>query len=756
MIKARLISKMDNKTIIGESYNKFIDKYKSLTDREKLNLRTSSISILNRCGKPKFDNPTRTNSTGLIIGKIQSGKTLSFTSLIALARDNGFRIVILISGRTNLLLNQTIDRVKSDLVKNDNKISIIYNPDQSHKTIEKIKRKLKSKSENNSLVILPILKHQQRIKDLRKQFQDPTINKYLQLNSVLIIDDEADQASLNTSAYSNEKFNLRDESAIFSSIKQLRYALPNHTYLQYTATPQGPLLIDFGNILSPDWHEIIEPGENYTGGQIFFDHERNIIETIDEDPNPTQASQSLKNCTYEYLILSAIMSGDIDGIEEVNDRTSMLVHPTWRVNETDTEASISRYHRWIVSIISGLESDIDNEILPREFENIFTGAVDRLVQKNVILIMPTLSDVVNVIKNDILDELEIHQVTGGYLDKSKEFPWDENRYHILVGGALLDRGFTVQNLISTYMPRDTKGTNQADTIEQRCRFYGYRKKYIDFCKVYISEGLKQDFESYNEHEEDLLMHLRTSTLAELRTEGFTMLMDDRIKATNNARLSKPIVKSHLSGFQYFEPQPPYINENNKIIETFINSLGEPKTLQPARQFTQHSFPNSAHNVWKINLSLVIDLLKVKHQYINNPREILKSLKTLQFLNYCSESKSGCFVLEIAPNYDRKRTIEFTDKPKNSDNQYKILTLPFGGYKINDTVYFADTKLLISPDDVYSDSFDYDEDIIMQIHKIEVMNRIDDHDDFIKKGDTFYTIAFNFPKSLGQTYISTDY
>ena len=74
---------------------------------------------------------------------------------------------------------------------------------------------------------------------------------------MLIIDDEADQASLNTQERKNNRKGTFDESAIFNSLKQLKDSLPNHSFIQYTATPLANLLIDQYNILSPKWHVIL-------------------------------------------------------------------------------------------------------------------------------------------------------------------------------------------------------------------------------------------------------------------------------------------------------------------------------------------------------------------------------------------------------------------------------------------------------------------------------------------------------------------
>ena len=80
----------------------------------------------------------------------------------------------------------------------------------------------------------------------------------------MIIDDEADQASLNTYARSNSKSEDWEEdehSSTYSSILNLKLVLPNHSYIQYTATPQGPLLINLMDLLSPEFHVVLTPGK---------------------------------------------------------------------------------------------------------------------------------------------------------------------------------------------------------------------------------------------------------------------------------------------------------------------------------------------------------------------------------------------------------------------------------------------------------------------------------------------------------------
>ena len=95
-----------------------------MNEIEKENLRSSVYKILSKCVKSNFENDTAKSNTGLIIGKIQSGKTMSFTSVLSLARDNNYKLAIVISGRTNLLLKQTNQKTKKGLEDDTSLISI--------------------------------------------------------------------------------------------------------------------------------------------------------------------------------------------------------------------------------------------------------------------------------------------------------------------------------------------------------------------------------------------------------------------------------------------------------------------------------------------------------------------------------------------------------------------------------------------------------------------------------------------------------
>ena len=82
----------------------------------------------------------------------------------------------------------------------------------------------------------------------------------------------------------------------------------------------------------------------------------------------------------------------------------------------------------------------------------------------------------------MFDELDIVEVNGT-ADARKKIHWKGMRYWILVGGAKLDRGYTVEGLCVTYMPRGLGTSPAADTLQQRARFFGYKKAYLGMCRV---------------------------------------------------------------------------------------------------------------------------------------------------------------------------------------------------------------------------------------------------------------------------------
>lgn len=717
----------------GSSVLGFLDRQTNLTSLEAENVLESSKDILSKCVNPNITSSF--SNTGLVIGKVQSGKTLSFTSLIALARDNGFKVVIVIAGRTNLLLKQTIDRLREDLENHDDYITISgsqISQDRNYETANRLNKHLKQSGENSRLLVIPVLKHQSRVRDLRMLFEMEEINSLVQKNAVLIIDDEADQASLNTEAKMNSILGLDNESANFAAIKQLRQSLPIHTFIQYTATPQGPLLIDQFCLLSPDWHTLLIPGSNYTGGNEFFDNTKDIVRSIpvENDTYPFEVQsiesipESLKDCLIEFYILTILMGDKIIGKKVFNKRSSMLIHPTFKVNAGKTgDVTIRKFYDWVEKYNGSLIQDIQHGDIDR-FYRIYLETKTYFSDLNTFQIFPSFDEVMAPMENLIDWEVKVHCVIGGYIPSGEEFPWKSHKHHILVGGALLDRGFTVKDLIVTYMPRDTKGRNQSDTIEQRCRFYGYRKSYLDFCRVYITSTMLSDYETYNQFENDLHNYLSQHTLEEFFDKGSLMLMGSNLRVTNLQRVAGDVYSQTIEKHTHFQPQSMRLNlKNNHVIESFLGSYrNQLKPFYSTLIGSDNEIFN--HNITRINLNEMFDLFESLEFF--SQKDIILQRTLLKLLDTAMEFYDSFWLIEISPNKKtpRERTVRRTNVSLDDQNPiyiYKIPQLMAGDIrKVNMPEHFGDRSLLLKTQAYHNIPIDYQQEPILQIHRIKAV------------------------------------
>ena len=205
-------------------------------DRESKNtLATEAATILGKCIPPQS---SAESTTGLVLGYVQSGKTLSFTAVAALARDNGFPMVIVITGIATHLLGQSRGRLEADLrLQTNRKWRLFLNPrPEQRQTVADVLADWTEPTlpdHRRQTVLITVLKNGTHLRNLVGLLSKLDLTRM----PVLVIDDEADQAGLNTLVSRGR------ESTTYQRLVALRSSLPHHTYLQYTATPQAPLLI---------------------------------------------------------------------------------------------------------------------------------------------------------------------------------------------------------------------------------------------------------------------------------------------------------------------------------------------------------------------------------------------------------------------------------------------------------------------------------------------------------------------------------
>jgi hypothetical protein len=360
------------------------------------------------------------NKKILVVGKVQSGKT---GNMIELCRklltdpDSGFTNVIVLTGTRTNLNQQTFERFKTYFTN----INInVYNFDGVTHT----------QDNSNEKNIYISLKNSSKLKKLIKLLKTERRN-----GKTLIIDDEADHASLNTH---NRKDNGKI-SATNKNVISLLECKENNFYIGYTATPQGFLLGGETNGLKPDVYVHISPYAGYFGVSDFIDNiDKYSIEIDDIDPfsQAGYASASLREAIF-YFLDKVKKLGDAD-IFDLNYGINMVVHNSSRKDNH------SLLEKTINEIVEEFNKSNDSKI-----------DVEPLVLN---------SDTSN---NNIFYD---------HTTKSKNY--------IIIGGELLSRGFTIPNLIVFYSSKQVK-ENNVDTIYQRMRFCGYREKYSEHIRIYI-------------------------------------------------------------------------------------------------------------------------------------------------------------------------------------------------------------------------------------------------------------------------------
>jgi hypothetical protein len=406
-------------------------------------------------------------NTGLALGYVQSGKTTTITALLAKAADHGYRIIITFLGSTNLLLSQNTDRIETAIgigdkgERRDYQWFAMQNPSGSSSAKE-----LADFIAKDRTILISVLKHAGRIDALAEVLLKAKVANI----PTLIVDDEADQASLNTEISDDL------ESKTYAAISKLRAAQPNHLYVQFTATPYAPLLLHPSDHLSPNFVTFLHPGKGYTGGREFFvDYADKVIRPIpmldEQTPRglPTELPKSLVSALANFTIGASILLEKNLG----NAPISMLVHST---QKNDVQA---RYHHLIERQLRHWREQLVEVKTLVEFPDIFQEEYKNLVNAGA----QELSDelLVSAIKRVLLESKTwlLNSTTS-----IKNVNWNVTPIHILVGGNKLDRGFTVEGLTVTYMNRPP--SDQVDTLEQRARAFGYRGELLPYCQFFAT------------------------------------------------------------------------------------------------------------------------------------------------------------------------------------------------------------------------------------------------------------------------------
>jgi hypothetical protein len=550
--------------IVGEETQALLDNLPLPDQESRTRVLEEAIEVIRRCVPPMSASGSR---TGLVTGYVQSGKTMSFTTVTALACDNGYRMVILIGGTKTNLFKQSNDSLKKDLRldnRQDRKWMDYENPrEDKHQILQSTLDEWEDPSvpeDERQIALLTVMKQANHLEHLNKLLAKMNLEEV----PILIIDDEADQAGL------NNRVNQGEMSTIYRHLIELRQLLPHHSLLQYTATPQAPLLINIVDVLSPNFAEVLTPGSDYTGGKEFFLEKPQLIKTIASDEIPTQNNSVIDPPKSFLFAMMLFYLGVAAGFIRDKNRgnRSMMVHPSQKI------APHGEYFFWARQVNNQWKNTLGRDAsVPARVDLLasFKKAYEDLVKT--VPDLPSFEQLVETLPR-ALNQTNIQQVNtaGG---KTPAIDWRTQYPHILVGGQAMDRGFVVKGLTVTYMPRGA-GIGNADTIQQRARFFGYKRSYLGYCRVFLESDVQDTFKSYVEHEESIRKQLSKQRGKPLSEWKRAFLLDLSLRPARANVLSMPYMRGKFSD-EWYAPDYPNDSEdaiktNQEVVDTFWSKL----------------------------------------------------------------------------------------------------------------------------------------------------------------------------------------
>lgn len=511
-------------------YETYLRYTKHFEDNIIATLKTSTEEILGFCANPSPFSGEIKKRKGLVVGDVQSGKTANYMALINMAADYGYKLFVVLAGLTDSLRIQTQKRVDEGFIGaasdtfGSSKIKFIgvgqKDSDYYGVTLTNIGNDFKKEfleANNNTIsafnkpVILVIKKNKKTLENLITNLK-PGTNGVKE--HILIIDDESDNASVNT------KNNDEDPSTINRLIRDLFNNFKIASYIGYTATPFANIFINpdndesFKDLFPTDFITLLKTPSIYFGYEKVFgeniDGKTRYLREIEESEPDFLPVKHKKDYKYFKLCNSlkeAILVFFINNVLRTK-RHGTYAHRSMMIN-------ISRFN------------NMQNEIRIKvaDYVNFLRQIIEQTsyMCKEQFLANKEMLQMYNIFMNseyynDLREEFTWDEIQSGLLyeaDRMKviivnRFKEDEKldydsckdtgaRY-IVIGGFVLSRGLTLEGLMVSYYSRNGSAY---DTLLQMCRWFGYRPMYKDLCRIYMSRINIDNFGAVIEATNDL-------------------------------------------------------------------------------------------------------------------------------------------------------------------------------------------------------------------------------------------------------------
>ena len=621
--------------------------------------------VMSYIGDPRQD--ARYSTRGLVVGDVQSGKTSNYIGLITKAADAGYKVFFVLTGTVESLRRQTQIRVEEGFIGFDsiNGKDVGVEREQGEYFPQSLTSREKDfggkDNQNTSNYVHSgrclIFVVKKNVSVLRKIYSslkqlNTSIEGQLINQSCLIIDDEADNASINTNKPDN------DPTKINKLIRDILRLFTKSSYVGYTATPFANVFIGYDSndemlkddLFPRDFIYALNSPSNYYGAKKYFVEKNTnlrIIDDYDESHFPLKHNKnfcpsrrdlfpSLYEAVNCFLLVNAIRDLTDDN---KNTHRSMLVNMTRFTNvQTEIAKDINEYLKDMRNDIrfstrlpmhKALESN-NIRSLKRTFDEQYASNVGVKWEE--------------VFKNlyESTNNIVIRVVNSARTSKKLDYDNTPKGLRVIaVGGLALSRGLTLEGLCVSYFYRNTA---VYDVLMQMGRWFGYREDYKDLCKIYITEQSKKYYvDIYNSIEELKNLICEMSVQQKRPDEYGIRVRNDSIDliitASNKMRSTKKVVDRKSFYGSLFETSYLYrdLNINEENLDSVFKLLGKIERSQRDNTVLHPYFRN------------------VDTKYI---QELINSVKFNQ--------DSGSF--------DVKQIGDFLEKQKNSLTKFDVLVV----------------------------------------------------------------------------------
>ncbi|MGY1730275.1 Z1 domain-containing protein [Geodermatophilus sp. SYSU D01045] len=630
----------------------------------------------------RLENPRRPGSwdrRGLVAGQVQSGKTGNYIGLMCKAIDAGYKLVIVLAGIHNSLRAQTQARVDEGVLgfstertfrAADANKSLVGVGHQGFLYVNSFTSRKEHGDFNLKVaesigvavggadpVVLVVKKNKSVLSNILKwatsltAVEDPETGQQVVQNvPLLIIDDEADQASVDTNGPKRGAVDEYDPPVINGLIRELLKKFQQSAYVGYTATPFANIFIDpevehskSGQSLFPRSFIMSLPApSNYVGPSRVFGLKEDVTRNIEplaplpmvrriqdwstwmpdrhkKDFVPSSMPESLREAILAFVLTVAVRRWR----GQTNKHNSMLVHVTrFTAVQKEVRAQVQRELERLQHRFGHADRSRDSTWATARllFEDDFiaTRRAFSLAEDlgDQVGAMPTWEQLASGLA-EAANLISVREVNGTVKDSLDYVDHPGGLNVIAVGGAKLSRGLTLEGLsISYYLA----GSRMYDTLMQMGRWFGYRPGYLDLCRLYTTDELKRRYELITSAAEELYREFDYMVALGSSPRDFGLRVQQHpdglmVTAPNKMKAAQLLSMSFAGGLSetvLFDTRTVAREQNWKALERLIGGMN----TQPLAREQSSSIGGGNSYVWQgVSASAVTTFLD---SYITHP------------------------------------------------------------------------------------------------------------------------------------------